>query len=103
MKDPTNDKEKITYSCSEFIVAEDCSKKTNKQCEEDLGICLKKSGPLPAASPTLRPRIKTKDQKIDKMVVNMGSDGTKDDVKIKICSDDNAVCCESDKLSLIHI
>ena len=99
MKDPTNDKEKITYSCSGFIVAEDCSKKTNKQCEKDLGICLKKSGPLPAASPTLRPRIKTKDQKINKMVVNMGPDGTKDDVKIKICSDGNAVCCTSGKLS----
>ena len=40
-----------------------------------------------------------KDQKIDKMVVNMGPDGTKDDVKIKICSDGNAVCCTSDKLS----
>ena len=29
----------------------------------------------------------------------MGPDGTKDDVKIKICSDGNAVCCTSDKLS----
>jgi hypothetical protein len=29
----------------------------------------------------------------------MGPDGTDDNVKIKICSDDNTVCSESDKLS----
>ena len=29
----------------------------------------------------------------------MGADGTRDDVKLKICSDGNAVCCTSDKLS----
>lgn len=43
------------------------------------------------------------DQKIDKMIVNMGLDGTRNDVKIKVCSQDDVaqqdVCCTSDKLS----
>ena len=54
----------------------------------------------PAVKPPLRVLV---DQKIDKMIVNMGPVGTKDDVKMKICSADdfagNDICCTSDKLS----
>jgi len=109
MKNPLNDKEKTSYSCKGFDVVGDCSKKPNKQCEQDLGACLQKVSGSPPASPqrprtpprpsSNRPNVRTKDQKIDKMVVNMGPDGTDDDVKVKICSDDNSVCCESGKLS----
>ena len=111
MKNPLNDKEKTTYSCKGFDVVGDCSKKQNKQCEKDLGTCLQKvAGSVsPPASPqkpripprpsSNRPLVPTKDQKIDKIIVNMGPDGTDDNVRIKICSDDNSVCCESDKLS----
>ena len=105
MKNPNNEKEKVTYSCKGFNVTGDCRK---KQCEKGLGLCLQKvSGS--SKRPTLKPNspvtsrppkiLPSKDQKIDKMIVNMGSDGTDDDVKIKICSQDNKVCCESDKLS----
>ena len=33
------------------------------------------------------------------MVVNMGPNGTRDDVRIKVCSDYNSTCCFSDELS----
>ena len=110
MKNSLNEKEKTTYSCLGFDINDDCSKKPNKQCEKDLGSCLQKraTGSGPATRPPVNPRprapstrpiLQSKDQKIDKMVVNIGSDGTDDDVRIKICSDDNTVCCESDKLS----
>ena len=109
MKNPLNENEKVTYSCRGFSVTGDCSKNTNKVCSQPLGQCLSTSAPTQKPNPrptkpnprtTRRPPARvTKDQKIDKMVVNMGSDGTKDDVKVKICSDGNAVCCTSDKLS----
>ena len=107
MKNPLKEKEKTTYSCRGFSVIGDCSTKPNKQCTKDLGLCLQKvtgsGGRLPlnpsSRVTTRRPIILTKDQKVDKMIVNMGSEGTKDDVKIKICSEDNSVCCVSDKLS----
>ena len=115
-----NDKEKTTYSCSGFSVVGDCKLNIDKVCTKDLGACLQKGstgslsrpssptnqrtpppstrGPTRPPTPT-RPNKILKDQKIDKMVVNMGPDGTKDDVKIKICSGGNRVCCTSAKLS----
>ncbi len=32
---------------------------------------------------------------IEKMVVQMGADGTEDKVSVKICSDTNDLCCEN--------
>ena len=107
MKNPINATEKTTYSCRGFTVTGDCNKEPNKLCTKPLGLCLSKVV-APASRPTIKPNSRvtirppaksSKDQKIDKMIVNMGSDGTRDDVKIKICSDGNAVCCVSDKLS----
>ena len=111
MKNPLNEKEKTTYSCRGFTITGDCSLKPNKQCVKSLGQCLSQILPPPARptknpNPRPNPRVTTrtpkapaKDQTIDKMIVNMGADGTRDDVKLKICSDGNAVCCTSDKLS----
>ena len=99
MKTNLNDKEKTTYSCNGFSVLEDCSTKKNKECIKDLGTCRRSNGNNGSIRDTRKPIISTKDQKISKMVVTMGSDGTKDDVKMKICSEDNTVCCVSDKLS----
>ena len=111
MNNPTNEKEKTTYSCRGFTITGDCSLKPNKQCVKSLGQCLSQILPPPARptknpNPRPNPRVTTrppkapaKDQTIDKMIVNMGADGTRDDVKLKICSDGNAVCCTSDKLS----
>ena len=100
MKNPLNDKEKTTYSCNGFTITGDCSAQRNKLCSKDLGSCISSNGNN-GLSPrtTRRPILPTKDQKIAKMVVNMGTDGTRDDVKMKICSEDNTVCCTSDKLS----
>ena len=101
MKNPLNEKEKTTYSCNGFAITEDCSAKRTKECSKDLGSCIKSNGNQPKPSPrtTRRPVLPSKDQKIAKMVVNMGTDGTRDDVKMKICSEDNTICCTSDKLS----
>ena len=109
MKNPLNNKEETTYSCRGFSVLEDCSKKKNKECIKDLGTCSASNGNngnsrttrRPTIGPTRPPVKKTKDQKIAKMIVQMGSDGTRDDVKIKICSEDNTACCVSGKLSYL--
>ena len=98
MKNPLNDKEKTTYSCNGFTITGDCSAQRNKLCTKDVGSCISSNnGNSPRT--TKRPILQPKDQKIAKMVVNMGTDGTRDDVKMKICSEDNTVCCTSDKLS----
>ena len=103
MKNPLNEKEKTTYSCNGFSITEDCSAKRTKECIKDVGSCIKSNGNngnlKPSPRTTRRPILPSKDQKIAKMVVNMGTDGTRDDVKMKICSEDNTVCCTSDKLS----
>ena len=41
MKDPKNEKNKTTYTCSAFTITGDCSTKTNKECSKEV-ICFKK-------------------------------------------------------------
>merc|ERR1711981_1555965 len=97
MKNPQNNKETTTYKCNGFSVTDDCTKKPNKECTKDLGLCLKSN----SGSGT-RPNTRTtpiKELKFEKMVVNMGSDGTRDDVHVKLCSQDGSMCCDSGELS----
>ena len=102
MKSPSNDKEKTTYSCKGFVIGGDCSKNPKKECIKDLGTCLKSNSgsngrPIVRAT-TPAPR---KDFKFDKMIVKMGADGTRDDVHMKICSQDGSNCCDSGELSYL--
>ena len=108
MKNPLNEKEKTTYSCNGFSIAEDCSSKSKsqKECVKDLGICRRSNGGgNGGGSNTVRPNIRAttssplKELKFEKMVVSMGADGTKDDVHVKLCSQDGTMCCDSGELS----
>ena len=103
MKNPRNETETTTYSCGGVSVTGDCGQLPKKECAKDLGFCLKKttgSSSRPNSSFASRlPVIPTKEQKIEKMIVNMGSDGTRDDVRVKICSQDRSACCDSGELS----
>ena len=54
MKNPSNEKEKTTYSCRGFTITGDCSLKPNKQCVKSLGQCLSQILP-PPARPTKNP------------------------------------------------
>ena len=105
MKDPLNDTSKTTYTCSGFSVTGNCDQTKTKQCIKEL-VCSLQSGGSTTRRQTFKaiPRTVTqtltpKDWKISKMIVNMGPDGTRDDVKMKICSDVNSDCCATDKLS----
>ena len=125
----TANQDQTRFKCEGFQFLNDCKNKPNGLCTYSFRNCqnckLTKCDGKPASNkqpaspqnPRIPPRpsnnrptvptkpssnrrpVPTKDQKIDKVIVNMGPDGTDDNVKIKICSDDNTVCCESDKLS----
>ena len=97
MKNPLDEKETITYSCNGFSITGDCEK---KECTKDLGrLCFASSGGKPNPSFTTRSPVIAKDLKIERMIVNMGSEGTRDDVRMKICSTDRSICCDSGELS----
>jgi len=100
MKNPLNEKETTTYKCNGFSVVEDCTKRPNKECVKDLGFCLSTSSALSGSKVrgTSAPLLK-KEFKFEKLIVNMGPDGTKDDVHIKLCSQDGTNCCDSGELS----
>ena len=100
MKNPLNEKETTTYKCNGFSVVEDCTKRPNKECVKDLGFCLSTNSALSGSKVrgTSAPLLK-KEFKFEKLIVNMGPDGTKDDVHIKLCSQDGTNCCDSGELS----
>ena len=99
MKNPLNEKETTTYKCNGFSVVEDCTTRPNKECVKDLGFCFSTNAAglvRGSSSPSLK-----KDLKFEKLTVNMGPDGTKDDVHIQLCSQDKkgTFCCDSGELS----
>ena len=89
MKNPLNEKEKTTYSCSGFSVVGDCKKNADKVCTKDLGTCLQKgsgsrpSSPIsnrgtkapttrgPTRPPTRPARLPSKDQKIALVILKL--------------------------------
>ena len=98
MKNPLNEKETTTYKCNGFSVLEDCTKRPNKECVKDLGFCFSTST-ASLSRGTSAPSLSKKELKFEKLIVNMGPDGTKDDVHIKLCSQDGTNCCDSGELS----
>ena len=116
MTNPQNKKETTTYRCNGFAVTDDCNLQPKKECTKNLGSCLKSNSgsnirpniraTTPPTRPTTRPptRLPTpiralKELKFEKLIVNMGPDGTRDDVHIKLCSQDGSMCCDSGELS----
>jgi hypothetical protein len=97
---PQNKQETTTYRCNGFAVTDDCTLQPKKECTKNLGSCLKSN-----SGSNTRPNIRvptplpTKELKLEKMIVNMGPDGTRDDVHIKLCSQDGSMCCDSGELS----
>ena len=109
----TANQDQTRYKCEGFQFLDDCKKRPNGACTYSFRGCQnckleKCDGRRPSGTPTPRPisRITTrlpiippKGQKIDQMTVYVGADGTDDNVKMKICSEDNSVCCVSGTLS----
>ena len=100
MTNPQNKKETTTYRCNGFSVTDDCTLKSKKECTKDLGLCFKSN-----SGSNIRPNIRQstslplKELKFEKMIVNMGPDGTRDDVHIKLSSQDGSMWCDSGELS----
>ena len=115
----TANQDQTRFKCEGFEFLKDCKNRPNGLCNYSFRQCQnckltkcdgKKStvAKPPVKRPTQRPGGRTtkrlpvvplKDRKIDQMTVYVGPDGTKDNVKMKICSTDLTDCCISDKLS----
>ena len=64
------------------------------------GLPTKRPAPLTSKRPGSSPvSLPPKDKKIHEMTVYIGTNGTDDNVKMKVCSTDLKTCCVSDKLS----
>jgi len=93
---PTSDKKKIKkFQCGSFKLGGTDSKKSS--------IC-PGNGPKPTRGPSkissVPIKISRENYKINNVIVQMGDDGTNDDVSMKICSaKSNLKCCETGKLS----
>merc|ERR1712123_1327 len=94
---PTNDKKKIEkFKCGAYKFGATDTQKTN--------FCLNEKAPKTAQTKTTpRPITSLADlenYKVNNVVVQMGDDGTNDDVSLEICSSKSALkCCETGKLS----
>ena len=115
----TANQDQTRFKCEGFEFLKDCKNRPNGLCNYSFKQCqncklTKCDGKKPTVAkppvkrPTQRPGGRTtkrlpvvplKDKKIDQMTVYVGPDGTKDNVKMKICSTDLTDCCVSDKLS----
>ena len=86
MENHLNEKGKKTYSCNGFAITEDYSAKRTKECSKDLGSCIKsnQNKPHQVLAQLEDQFCSQKIKKIAIIVVNMGTDGTKDDVKMKL-------------------
>merc|ERR1719309_1590873 len=92
---PTNDKKKIEkFKCGQFKFGATDTRKVTK-CLSEKSNSLTRTTQKPAAS-----LADLENYKINNVVVQMGDDGTNDDVSLEICNAKSALnCCDTGKLS----
>ena len=102
----TANQDQTRYKCEGFQFLDDCKNRPNGLCNYSFRTCqncklVKCDGGSnkPTGQKPKLPILPPKDQKIDQMIVYVGADGTRDNVKLKICSQDNSTCCVTGTLS----
>jgi len=92
---PTNDKKKIEkFKCGQFKFGATDTRKVTK-CLSEKSNSLTRTTQKPAAS-----LADLENYKINNVVVQMGDDGTNDDISLEICNAKSALtCCDTGKLS----